>query len=88
MKKFLLAGVALSAFIAGPAMAADLPVRGPVYKGPPPVVTYFSWTGCYVGGHVGGLWVQKDWTGAAIRLRPEHRQPRRQRLARWCAGRL
>jgi outer membrane immunogenic protein len=65
MKKFLLAGVALSAFIAGPAMAADLPVRAPVYKGPPPVVTYFSWTGCYIGGHVGGLWVQKDWSTAA-----------------------
>lgn len=62
MKKFLLAGVALSAFVAGPAMAADLPVRAPVYKGPPPVVTYFSWTGCYVGAHVGGLWVQKDWS--------------------------
>jgi outer membrane immunogenic protein len=66
MKKFLLAGVALSAFIAGPAMSADLPVRGPVYKGPPPVATYYSWTGCYVGGHVGGLWVQKDWTDAVF----------------------
>jgi outer membrane immunogenic protein len=64
MKKFLLAGVALSVLVAGPAMAADLPARGPVYKGPPPVVTYFSWTGCYIGGHVGGLWVQKDWSDA------------------------
>lgn len=64
MKKFLLAGVALSALIAGPAMAADLPVRGPVYKAAPPVVTYYSWTGCYIGGHVGGLWVQKDWSDA------------------------
>jgi outer membrane immunogenic protein len=34
--------------IAGPAMAADMPL-----KAPPPVVLY-SWTGCYVGGHVGG----------------------------------
>ena len=47
-------------------MAADLPVRAPVYKGPPPVVTYFSWTGCYVGGHVGGLWVKKDWSDAVF----------------------
>ena len=67
MKKFLLAGVALTALVAGPAMAADLPVRAPVYKGPPPVVTYFSWTGCYVGGHVGGLWVKKDWNDAIRR---------------------
>lgn len=65
MKKFLLAGVALSAFIAGPAMAADLPVRAPAYKSPPPIVTYFSWTGCYIGGHVGGVWVQKDWSVGA-----------------------
>ena len=57
MKKILLAGVALSALIAGPAMAADLPVRAPAYKAPPPVITYYSWTGCYVGGHVGGVWV-------------------------------
>ena len=64
MKKFLLAGVSLSAFIAGPAMAADMRVRAPVYKGPPPVVSYFSWTGCYVGGHVGGLWVKRDWSDA------------------------
>ena len=62
MKKILLAGVALTALIAGPAMAADLPVRAPAYKAPPPVVTYYSWTGCYVGGHVGGLWVSKDWS--------------------------
>ncbi len=62
MKKFLLTGVALSALIAGPAMAADLPVRAPVYKAPPPVPVYFSWTGCYFGGHVGGLWAKKDWT--------------------------
>jgi outer membrane immunogenic protein len=65
MKKFLLAGVALSALIAGPAMAADLPARGPVYKAAPPVMTYFSWTGCYVGGHVGGVWSQRDWSVGA-----------------------
>jgi outer membrane immunogenic protein len=23
---------------------------------------YFSWTGCYVGGHVGGLWARKEWS--------------------------
>ena len=65
MKKILLAGVALSALVAGPAMAADLPVRAPAYKSPPPVITYYSWTGCYVGGHVGGVWVTKDWTANA-----------------------
>ena len=27
---------------------------------PPPV--YFNWTGCYIGGHVGGLWVSREFT--------------------------
>jgi outer membrane immunogenic protein len=48
MKKFLLGSVALAAMIAGPANAADMRL-----KAPPPVVI-FSWTGCYVGVHVGG----------------------------------
>jgi outer membrane immunogenic protein len=62
MKKFLLTGIALSALVAGPAMAADLAVKAPVYKAPPPVPVYFSWTGCYIGGHIGGLWARKEWT--------------------------
>jgi outer membrane immunogenic protein len=46
------------------AVAADLPARGPVYKAPPAPVA-FSWTGCYIGGNVGGLWLNGDWTDAA-----------------------
>jgi outer membrane immunogenic protein len=66
MRNLLLGTVAVVALIAGPANAADLAVKAaPVYKAPPPVVTYYSWTGCYVGGHVGGLWAKKDWTLAA-----------------------
>jgi outer membrane immunogenic protein len=61
MKKFFLATVALSALIAAPAVAADLAVKAPVYKAAPPVYVY-NWTGCYVGGNVGGLWARKDWT--------------------------
>ena len=48
MKKFLLGGVGLAAMIAGPAVAADMPLKAP------PPVAIFSWTGCYVGAHVGG----------------------------------
>jgi outer membrane immunogenic protein len=60
MKKFFLATVALSALMAAPAVAADL--ARPVYKAaPPPPVYGYSWTGCYVGGNVGGLWVSKEW---------------------------
>jgi outer membrane immunogenic protein len=63
MKKFLLGSVALAAMIAGPAMAADMPL-----KAPPPIVVY-SWTGCYVGAHVGGKSSRADLTyGATLGL--------------------
>src|SRR6266496_1003518 len=71
MKKFLLAGVAALALgAAGSANAADL--GRPVYKAPPvavPVpVRVFSWTGCYVGGNIGGAWGRKDFSSAAPSL--------------------
>src|SRR5712691_12630972 len=52
MKKFLLGSMALAAMIAGPAMAADMPVK---YKAPPPVVVY-DWSGAYIGFSIGGMW--------------------------------
>jgi outer membrane immunogenic protein len=64
MKKILLA-TALTALIAAPAMAADL--ARPVYKAaPPPPVYAYSWTGCYIGGNGGGLWVRKDYTLTSV----------------------
>jgi outer membrane immunogenic protein len=60
MRKFLLGTAALIALVS-PAMSADM--RTPVYKAPPPVVPVWSWTGCYLGGHAGGLWAKsKEWT--------------------------
>ena len=56
MKKFLLGTVALVALDAAPAMAADLAAR-PYMKAPPAVMApIYSWTGFYIGGHVGGGW--------------------------------
>jgi outer membrane immunogenic protein len=48
--QFAAAGLTLS--FAGPALAADLtpyPVKAPF-------VERFSWTGCYAGGQIGGMW--------------------------------
>jgi outer membrane immunogenic protein len=53
MKGLLVATVAFSALVAGPAVAADQRVKAPVYRAPPPPV--LSWTGCYFGGN--GGWV-------------------------------
>jgi len=52
-------GVLAVTLFAGPALAADLAVKAPVYKAPPPV--FFSWTGLYIGGHAGGAWNTSDW---------------------------
>jgi outer membrane immunogenic protein len=58
MRKFLLGTAALIG-LASPAMAADM--RLPLRQAP--AVPAWNWTGCFVGGHVGGLWAQKkDWT--------------------------
>jgi outer membrane immunogenic protein len=50
MKRLLLASTAL--VFGGPVFAADMPVKAPPIVAPAP----FSWTSCYVGGHVGAGW--------------------------------
>ena len=59
MKKLFLASTALAAVMAaGSADAADVPV----YKARPPMVAPWSWTGWYVGVHLGGAWGTKEWS--------------------------
>jgi outer membrane immunogenic protein len=50
MKRHILAIAAASIMSTAAASAADMPVK---YMPPPPV---FSWTGFYVGAHIGGTW--------------------------------
>jgi outer membrane immunogenic protein len=58
MKKAVLIGLALTALVASPAVAADLSRPAPpAYKAPPPPPV-FSWTGFYLGGNLGGAWAQ------------------------------
>jgi opacity protein-like surface antigen len=58
MRKLLLANAAaLAMVVAGPVLAADMPLKAET-----PFAARFSWTGCYVGGHVGGGFGRKDIT--------------------------
>ncbi len=62
MKRLLLTTVSALALIsARPGLAADLPTRMPVKAAPAPA-RMFSWTGCYLGGHVGWGWGRKTFT--------------------------
>jgi outer membrane immunogenic protein len=59
MKKLLLATSTL--VFAGSALAADLPPRMAV-KAPVVAPVAYSWTGCFVGGHVGAGWSRTGWS--------------------------
>jgi outer membrane immunogenic protein len=57
MRKLLFAtAAALAVTIAGPALAADLPLEAT------PFAARFNWTSCYLGGHLGGGFARKDLT--------------------------
>jgi outer membrane immunogenic protein len=59
MRRLLFGTAALIALMS-PAISADM--RTPIYKVVPPIVPVWSWTGCYVGGHAGGLRTEaKEW---------------------------
>src|SRR6266513_2074145 len=66
MKRLIVASIGVVAFGLTTASAADIRARPAPYPGPAPVYApppvYFSWTGCYFGGHIGGLWARKEWT--------------------------
>src|SRR5262245_64024894 len=68
VKKLLVAGVAVAALVAAPAMAGDLPINAPpyapLYRAPP--IIALNWTGCYLGGHVGGGFIDKKFGGPFV----------------------
>jgi len=61
MSRVFAVGLAVTLF-GGSAWAADLTYKAPV-KAEPAAAPAFSWTGCYVGGHVGGGWGTRDISG-------------------------
>ena len=59
-----LLAVAFSLGVAQAAWAADMPVKGPVYKAPMMAPAY-NWTGFYVGVNAGGAWNRSTWSDTA-----------------------
>src|SRR5260370_15648626 len=69
MRNLVLVGIAMWTLIPGSAMAGELPVIPPAYPvGPPPplLLPVYSWTGCYIGGHLGGVWGRKEVTASTM----------------------
>jgi outer membrane immunogenic protein len=65
MRTLFLAASALLLVSAGdPAHAADVPAKAPIYRSQPPVA--YSWTGFYLGGHVGAGWATNDWNASEL----------------------
>lgn len=65
MKKFLTGSIAAIAIAAtAPAFAADMAARYSKAPAPAPVMVY-NWTGCYIGGNVGGGWARTSQTQIA-----------------------
>jgi outer membrane immunogenic protein len=68
VRKLFVAGVGVAALFAVPAIAGELPISAPVYAPiyrAPPIIA-LSWTGCYLGGHIGGSFVDTKFSGQFV----------------------
>jgi outer membrane immunogenic protein len=66
MKKIILTGAALLALSTGAAVAADMPLKAPIMKAPPVVVS--PWAGWYIGVNGGYAFDGRDPVGVAETL--------------------
>jgi outer membrane immunogenic protein len=65
MIRLLLSSTAIaSLLVGGPALAADLGVKAPIFT-KAPIMPVFSWTGFYFGGNAGGHWGRDNITTTA-----------------------
>jgi outer membrane immunogenic protein len=68
VRKLFVAGGGVAALFAMPAIAAELPISAPVYAPiytAPPIIA-LNWTGCYLGGHIGGSFIDKKFSGQFV----------------------
>ena len=63
MRRFVVVHLSATVMSGGAANAADLPMKAPVYA--PPVPLQYNWTGCYLGGQLGGGWARTPFSNTA-----------------------
>jgi len=56
MRQILAALLGATILNASGALAADLPVKAPIYTKAPAATPYYNWSGFYLGGHFGYIW--------------------------------
>ncbi len=66
MKHAIRASLAGAALIATTLSAQAADMRAPIYKAAPVPAPLAAWTGCYVGGNIGGGWASKSFKDATI----------------------
>jgi outer membrane immunogenic protein len=59
MRNLMIAAAAVTALFTGSASAADMAPRP--YVKAPPIVQVYNWTGFYIGGNVGGQWLDSSY---------------------------
>jgi outer membrane immunogenic protein len=72
--KLIKAGIAAIALFAVPfsVQAADVPIKAPYYKGPPhSVVSYYNWSGFYVGLNAGYGFGTSNWDLPTVNTKPK-----------------
>src|SRR5690242_3814335 len=68
MKKITTALLAAASVVVVSQAASAADLGRPIYKTPAalPVAPMWTWTGLYIGGHLGGAWSNEDVTGAVV----------------------
>ncbi len=59
MRRLCITGLAMAAVFGGGARAADLSPASIIQPAIP--ISYFTFTGCFIGANAGGLWDSTDW---------------------------
>ena len=69
--RFLGTGVAALGLLATSFSAQAADIARPIYKDVRPVVSYYDWTGFYLGVNGGYGWGKSDWDSPAVSVKPK-----------------